>query len=123
MTAIITPTHTIDLKSWLRVSIYEWQRQTDDLFHLGTLYGRAPACLGGQIAKVLKSRWKIAELRTQVDRERLELRVSLSATRELLMTFTTPGNQNRRSQAQWFGSFIRSVFSEHAQLLKTTSTF
>lgn len=104
-----TSTTPFDRSAWLRVSIYDQPKQSDELFHLGTLYGKGPQVLGTQVAKILRTRWKLMALSLHIDRDKYQLKVAVHHRRDLLLEFTTPGQHGHRSRAQWFGMFVRSM--------------
>lgn len=105
-----------DKAAWLRVSIYDQPKQSDDLFHIGTLYGKGPDILGTQVAKILRARWKLATFSPEIDRDRYQLKIPIHRQSDLLLEFTTPGHHGHRSRAQWFGMFVRSMIADLSQM-------
>ena len=98
-----------DFNSWLRVTVYDHHQINDEIFRIGTFYGKRPEILGAQINKILRSRWNLAKIHTEIDREQLAMTIILSTSRYLVLNFSTPGNHSRRAQAQWFGTMVRTI--------------
>ena len=96
--------------SWMRLTLYKRDPSNQAIFRLGTLYGKDPMILGRQFAHTAIKQYA-ASLQTPliVQREQFEFRMMISERHHLLGTFQIPGNFNRRSIAQAFGSFLRAA--------------
>ena len=112
MTSNTSSSASFNRSTWLRVSIYDQPKLTDELFHLGTLYGKGPDILGSQIAKILRNRWKLSSWTLKIDRQQYRLKIPVHSNSDLLLEFTTPGIYSHRARAQWFGLFVRAVSAD-----------
>lgn len=101
-----------DISCWQRVVIYEHDSRFDKTYRTGTIYGRSLAVLGRQVAGLLKKKWNLVDAKSlAVQKETHELRVSLTAYREVRLIFEIPGNENTRSLGQNFGTLQRHIKS------------
>lgn len=101
----------LDLNTWLRITLYDHNHKCDEIFRVGTFYGKRPEILGTQINKILRTRWNLTTMETRIDRDQLALIIAIAPARELVLNFSTPGNHSRRAQAQWFGALVRTIIN------------
>lgn len=101
-----------EITGWMRFMIYEVDLRQNATYKVGTIYGRDTGVLAGQVAALLKRKWRLNSASVvKVNRIKHQIDIKLSPIRDLVVGFELPGNSNIRSLGQIFGILARQVIA------------